>query len=372
MSKYLKKKGAPIFLRILKVVLISLLACSALLLAFYLSKLDRITYADEVEQMYAAQETEDAIPTELSGATIEPVVSADNEEEYQVAVDDLEFIENPEVPEGEVQQSNAVFNILLIGTDERTTKYNKNARADSMILVSIDKNNHTVKLVSLERGIGVPILEGEYEGQYDLLTHVFRWGGADLLVKTVEHCFKIDVNHYVRVNFAAVKKIVDAVGGIDIVLTKKEAEGLNLWALEGDDLVKTGENRMDGNTALRYARLRWIDSDWQRVGRQRKVILAVVDEVKDASLIKINNLADEVLPLVQTNLTKMEITELLLYAPNFLRSEFDQMTIPKKGTYGGMSIRNGGGAFAVDYTINNDLLYRFLYEGVSSEELLAE
>lgn len=367
MSKYLKKKPVPLFWKITGVFFLSVLVCASLLFAFYWSKLDRITYADEVEQMYAAQETEPAGSTEQG-----QVDAADEEEEFQISVEDLEIVENPEVPEGEIQQSNSVMNILLIGTDERTTKYNKNARADSMILVSIDKDKHTVKLVSLERGIGVPILDGELKGQYDLLTHIFRWGGADLLVKTVEHCFKIDVKHYVRVNFAAVEKIVDAVGGIDIVLTQKEAEGLNAWAVEGDAIVKTGENRMNGDTALRFARLRWIDSDWQRVGRQRKVILAIVDEMKDASLGRINNLADEVLPLVQTNLTKMEITELVLYAPNFLRSEFDQMTIPKKGTYGGMSIRNGGGAFAVDYAINNDLLYRFLYEGESSEKLLAE
>jgi LCP family protein required for cell wall assembly len=229
-----------------------------------------------------------------------------------------------------------------------------------------------VRLVSLERGIGVPILEGKYAGEYDLLTHIFRWGGADLLIKTVEHCFKIDVKHYVRLNFAAVEKIVDTIGGIDLEISEDEAFGLNEWAGDRNRIVHSGVNRVNGETALRFARLRWIDSDWQRVGRQRKVILSVVNELKDSSLKELDDLADEVLPLIQTNLTKLEIAELILYAPNFLRSEFDQMTIPKQGTYGGMAIRKGAGAFAVDYEINNDLLYRFLYEGATSEELLAE
>ena len=131
-------------------------------------------------------------------------------------------------------------------------------------------------------------------------------------------------------------------------------------------------NRVNGDTALRFARLRHIDSDWQRVGRQRKVILAVVDELKSSDLAELNQLADTILPLIQTNLTKLEIAELMLYAPNFLRSQFDQMTIPKQGTYGGIKIRNGAWGFGVDYEINNDLLYRFLYEGATSEELLAE
>jgi LCP family protein required for cell wall assembly len=283
----------------------------------------------------------------------------------------------PTVPESDVIESDGVMNILLIGTDERTSQYHTNARADSMIIVSINKNRNTVRLVSLERGIGVPILDGEYKGEYDLLTHIFRWGGADLLVRTVEHCFKIDVDHYVRLNFSAVKDIVDAVGGIQVNLSGAEADYLNS-ALDyhstsgNQEILVAGSNHVDGGTALAYARLREIDSDWQRVGRQRKVILAVVDALKGSTLLELNSLADTVLPLIQTNLSKIQIAELVLYAPNFLQSEFDQLTIPKKGTYGGMTIRGGGGAFAVDYEVNNAILKEFLYGDATSEELLAD
>ncbi|MBE6980421.1 MAG: LytR family transcriptional regulator [Ruminococcaceae bacterium] len=369
MAKYSNKKRiSPILLVLLSIVLLFVLLIG-IIFAFVWSKLDKITYADEIEDSYLATDPfdQDLDSNELNN----PETASD--EDLLIVIEGLDTqLEPPTVPDTEVQTDQNVLNILLIGTDERTTKYSKNARADSMILVSINKDLHTVRLVSLERGIGVPILEGELEGQYDLLTHIFRWGGADLLIKTVEHCFKVDVNHYVRVNFAAVEKIVDTIGGINIEMTAKEAEGINLWTPEGKPKVQAGLNRVNGETALSFARLRWIDSDWQRVGRQRKVILAVVDELKHSDLKELNNLADTVLPLIQTNLTKMEIAELMLYAPNFLRSQFDQMTIPKQGTYGGMGIRNGGGAFAVDYEINNDLLYRFLYEGATSEELLAE
>ena len=102
------------------------------------------------------------------------------------------------------------------------------------------------------------------------------------------------------------------------------------------------------------------------------MILSVVDKLKESSLLTLFDLADEVLPMIQTDLTKEEIVQLVLYAPSFLTSEFDEMTIPKQGTYGDMPIRNNSYGFKVDYEINNDLLYRFLYEGASSEELLAE
>ena len=325
------------------------------------SKLDKVAYADDIA----------SDPIETSGFS----ESGDypSEETYSVVFDPSFMMDTaPTIPDTAVVDDSDVMNILLIGTDERSTVYSDKARADSMILVSINRKLHTVRLVSLERGIGVPILEGKYAGEYDLLTHIFRWGGADLLIKTVEHCFKIDVKHYVRLNFAAVEKIVDTIGGIDLEISEDEAFGLNEWAGDHNRIVHPGVNRVNGETALRFARLRWIDSDWQRVGRQRKVILSVVNELKDSSLKELDNLADEVLPLIQTNLKKLEIAELILYAPNFFRSEFDQMTIPKQGTYGGMAIRKGAGAFAVDYEINNDLLYRFLYEGATSEELLAE
>ena len=375
MAKYLKKTKPNKFLLILLSMILLLILIVGFVFAFYWSKLDKITYADEIEFGYEDNYDDNEVINDgaQNAGDVADDADAADDEEFLVDIGELETLEAPpSIPDSDVNESDSVMNILLIGTDERTTKYSKNARADSMILVSINKELHTVRLVSLERGIGVPILDGELKGQYDLLTHIFRWGGADLLIQTVEHCFKINVDHYVRVNFAAVEKIVDTIGGISIEMSEKEAEGINLWTPEGKPRVHAGQNRVNGETALNFARLRWIDSDWQRVARQRKVILAVVDELKHSDLKELNNLADTVLPLIQTNLTKMEITELILYAPNFLKSEFDQMTIPKQGTYGGMGIRNGGGAFAVDYEINNDLLYRFLYEGATSAELLAE
>ena len=345
------------FLKILLIIFLTLLTCAMAVFGYVLDKLDRISYVEENELS-----TYPVVDPEL-----------DEEDDFTVDIGDLVISETqPVIPDTEINQDESVINILVLGTDERTVDFSSSARSDSMILVSIDKNKNTVRLVSFERGIGVPILEGKYAGQYDLLTHVFRWGGSELVVKTIEHCFKIDIDHYVRLNFTSVKKIVDAIGGIDVEMTQAEANSLN-WNKYVDvyDLIE-GTNRIDGETALAFARLRKIDSDWQRVGRQRRVILAVVDELKGSSLRELDNLANEVLPLIQTNMSKMDIAELVLYAPKFLESEFDQMTIPKAGTYGGIPIRGGQYGFGVDYEINNDLLYRFLYEGATSEELLAE
>ena len=373
-----KKKWKVVVLSIF--LLLIVLICGVV--AFFWSKLDLIEYDNEVNydvyrETTSQQITDSEQTGEMSGTDQEPQEEQVQEEaEDNIDISGLEMVETaPVIPESEVFEDANVLNILVIGTDERTKNFDTNARSDCMILVSIDRERNTVKLVSLERGIAAPILEGMYAGGHDWLTHIFRYGGAELLRKTVEHCFKVDVDHYVRFNFTSVTNVIDAIGGVDINLTNREAMGLNgqiATNARTKHPMKEGVNHVDGYDALQYARIRYIDSDWQRIERQRKLILAVVDALKNANLLELNNLANTVLPMVQTNLSKLEIAELVLYAPNFLKSEFDQMTIPKEGTYGGMGCIQGRGGFAVDYEINNDLLHRFLYEGATSEELLAE
>lgn len=354
-GKYLKKKKNW-FLRhkIITVVLIVILLLIALIVGYIWSKLSLIQYEDEIPQPQATEQGVSATEPEETEAV-----------DLQVDISGLEISETkPPIPEVEIEKKDEVVNILLIGTDERSKELNVNARSDSMIIVSINKDDKTVKLVSLERGMGVPILEGMYEGEWDLLTHVFRYGGADLLVKTVEHCFKVEIDHYVRVNFYAVVEAIDAIGGIHMELTRAEAQALTD---KYHSPLHAGDNYLDGRLTLGFARLRSIDSDWQRVERQRKVILATVDALKDSSLTELDNLLDQVLPLVQTNMSMLEIADLMLYSPNFLNSTFDQMTIPKQGTYGGMTGLNGTGLFAVDFEVNNQILKDFLYSKETGE-----
>lgn len=347
----LRKLFTGRFAKIVLGIILVLVICVVGFFSFVWNKLDLIQYSDEIDHQ---------------------VLEVVDDTEF-VDIGDLAISDTaPVIPDTEIIAEDNIQNILVLGTDERTKNFNYSARSDAMILVSINKDLETVRLVSFERAIGVPILEGELQGQYDLLTHIFRWGGSDLVVKTIEHCFKIDIDHYVRVNFNSVRMIVDTIGGINLNLTGAEATAINENLYNGAGILGSGENHLNGEQALSFARLRRIDSDWKRVERQRKVILAVVDALKGSSLLTLNDLADTVLPMVQTDMSKFDIAELVLYAPNFLVSEFDQMTIPKQGTYGGIPIRNNSYGYGVDYEINNDILYRFLYEGASSEALLEE
>lgn len=270
--------------------------------------------------------------------------------------DDMEYtVDSPiELPEDDIYVDKDVENILLIGTDERTAKFNYKARADSMIILSLNHKTGNIKLVSLERGMSVRI-PGRAD---DLLTHTFRYGGADLLLKTIRTHFRVDVDKYVRINFNTFETMINAAGGVDITLSEKEAYGLNTypngntWKL--DRVVSAGENHFNGFEALQYSRMRWIDSDWRRVERQRKVIIALKDKCSEMSLGELNEFAESCLPLVQTNISSTEMAGLLISLPNFLDADLQQMTIPKKGTYQGLG--------DVDFNANTKILHEFLYE----------
>lgn len=157
---------------------------------------------------------------------------------------------------------------------------------------------------------------------------------------------------------------IDSVGGIDITLTAAEAAYVNGGT--GRKTYVAGDNHLDSAAALTYARCRKIDSDWHRIERQRNVIQAVVTKTKDLSVTELNTLLNNVLPLVQTNLTRLEITELLLSAPKYRGVQIKQMTIPISGSYGGMRGLGGRSLFSVDFDTNAKALREFIYD-VKSE-----
>ena len=191
-------------------------------------------------------------------------------------------------------------------------------------------------------------------------------------MQTVRDCFKLDVERYVRVNFNVVSKAIDKIGGVDIELTQAEAEHLNSakknYYESGSDIqtVHAGTNHLNGDTAMAYARIRKIDSDWKRIERQRTVIQAAINQVKNSDVFTLNALADAILPMVQTNLTKAEITRLMLEVPVFLSegSTMEQMTIPTDDTCWNSIGVDGRKMIGVDFEANAQVLKEFFY-GVS-------
>lgn len=262
---------------------------------------------------------------------------------------------------GEIIWDDDVINILLIGTDERTDgSYSENARGDACMLLSVNISGDApvISLVSLERGMGVPILAGPYAGQWDWLTHAFRYGGAELLMEEVSEVLKVNVDYYVRINFNIFVHAIDTLGGVTVNFDQAEAEAFKR-AGHGDAVV--GDNHLDGEKALYYARLRYIDSDWVRIQRQREIVLSVFEKCRNKSFEELDDLVDSLLPLVRTNIPESKVAEFMKLIPFLPKTTTQQMTIPAAGTYGHMVGMGGRNMFAVDFEQNSNILKQFLY-----------
>lgn len=292
------------------------------------------------------------------------LTEAMRESTIYVGMEDKEAVEAT----GGVLWDDNVINILLIGTDERTDgTYSENARGDAIMLLSVNINEEIpkVSLVSLERGMGVPILRGPYAGQWDWLTHTFRYGGAELLMTEVSECLKVDVAFYVRVNFNIFIHAIDTLGGVTVNFDEAEAESFRNSGMLN---AVVGANHLNGEQALSYARLRYIDSDWVRIQRQREIVLSVLESCRGRSLEELDSIVDSLLPLVQTNIPESKVAEFMMLLPRMRKAVTQQMTIPVEGTYGHMLGMGDRSMFAVDFEANSEILQDFLYPQLNASE----
>ena len=127
--------------------------------------------------------------------------------------------------------------------------------------------------------------------------------------------------------------IIDTIGGVDVELTAQEAEALNRSVSYNDwgtYEVHEGRNHLDRHYALWYSRLRAIDSDWNRQGRQRTVLQQVQEAVRGLSVVELMKLADSILPMIHTNLSREDVVSILKCLPKLTRGTVSQLQVPDK------------------------------------------
>lgn len=242
--------------------------------------------------------------------------------EDTVKAEDLELVDAEELDDEEL------LNVLLIGQDRHIGQTGR-TRSDTLIVVSINMETHRVSMISFLRDLYVQI--PDYTSNRINAAYVF--GGYNLLKQVFLKNFGIHLDGYIEVDFANFISVIDTLGGVDIYLTDDEAE------IVGGDVTQ-GINHLTGKQALTYARIRQLDSDFGRTGRQRAVLLSVFNGVKSLGLSEIMNLLDTCLPLLTTSFTNIEITtyavKLIPYASEIKVSTF---TVPAAGTYADETVR---------------------------------
>ena len=131
-------------------------------------------------------------------------------------------------------------------------------------------------------------------------------------------------------------------------------------------------NHLNGNQALGYARIRKINglyghSDFGRTGRQRAILNSIFNAYKEKSLLELISIAEEVLPLITTDLEKTEIIKLLTTAVNLNINEIEQLRIPIDNHYKSLSDKNY--ILVPDWEVNIKVLHEFIYGKEESKEI---
>ena len=265
---------------------------------------------------------------------------------------------------GIIEQSGNIINILLIGQDRREGE--GRARSDAMILCTINKTTNTLTMTSFMRDMYVQIPgygANRINASYEI-------GGMQLLDACLEKNFGVRVDGNVEVDFSRFMEIIDMLDGVDLVLTAAEANYLNErgnWDVDdntsGQWNLKAGKNHLTGEQALAYSRIRKIGDDFGRTERQRKVLGALIEKVKDQSVLELNGLLQRMLPMLATDMSNSEI---LGYAMDLfpMLSDMKIVTqrVPANGTYSDAVI-SGMMVLKVDLDANRKLL-----EAVMSEQ----
>ncbi|MBQ3136889.1 MAG: LCP family protein [Clostridia bacterium] len=275
---------------------------------------------------------------------------------------DESIVPNAYVDESTLTSSNDVVNILFLGSDARSEV--EGQRSDTMMLFSIDKQNKKLKLTSFLRDSYVYIPSKKYNTK---LNAAFSYGGTQLVKDTLEYNFGVKIDNYIMVDFKAFRQLVDLLGGITVKgVTEAEAK----YMREEVKLkkVKKGTNKMNGKTALWYCRIRYVDNDFRRTERQRKVIGAIVEKALKTNPLKLMSIVKQVLPNISTDISSSELIGLAAGAAlRYIHYDIEQQQIPAENTWYDARI-SGQLVLKMDMEENKEILKSFLYDKDSKKK----
>ena len=334
------KKWVKKLLVALGIVLAVLLVIAAAIFIWADSLLDNINHIDATEQTYASEDLADIVdPTDVE-PTVEQAES--------------------------IFAGKNIINVLLVGQDRRPG--DGRMHSDAMIFCTLNKATNTLTMTSFMRDMWVYIPD-----HYNQRINVpYMVGGFPLLNETLDYNFGVSADYNVEVDFNGFMTAIDIVGGVEVELTKKEADYLNKygnWDIEGNNnwTLVEGNNLLTGSQALAYSRIRAIGDDFQRTNRQRTVLTALIEKAKTLNVSEIYNLVKSVLPLVSTDMTNSEIMALVVEVLPMLGDlKVVSQRIPLDGEF---SFANKGGASVIELSKSNfDAAKELLAKTMATEE----
>ena len=291
------------------------------------------------------------------------VSKLDKIQKPKVEQDQIEV--NESLQESTMETMKGYTTVALFGLDTREAgQLGSGNRSDTIIIANINNDTKEVKLVSVYRDTYLNLTNGKY----NKCNSAYSSGGPAQAISMLNTNLDLDIEYYVSVDFAALTKTVDLLGGIDIDVDDTEIEHLNNYIVETSKvtgiqtqpLTSTGLQTLDGVQATSYCRIRYTaGDDFKRTERQREVIQELVRKAKTMEISKINDIINAVFPKIATNYSNKELLEM---APQMIGYDIaDTAGFPFDRETGTISGR-GSCVIPVNLAENVRQLHEFLYE----------
>lgn len=270
-----------------------------------------------------------------------------------------------QVPGNAPRVEDHVVNILLLGEEKIGSEYSR-GRTDLIMIATLDTEQRSVKLTSLMRDMLVAI-PGHTDNR---INTVYQKGGVELLYEVIETNFEIVPDGYMLVDFDSFEQVINNLDGVSIELTAEEAEYLNTTNYISNPAYRNvvpGWNKMNGNQALGYCRIRHVatsnnaHSDFGRTSRQRVVLNAIFEKMKTKNLFQLAITADACLPLVETDLSATQISEYMEKAVESRITSFEQMRIPINGSFSDATYNGIKDLIQINFPENIRALHEFIF-----------
>ena len=254
------------------------------------------------------------------------------------------------------------YTVAVFGVDSRNGNLGKDALSDVNMICQVNRESGEIRLVSIYRDTYVQINK---DGTYHKFNEAYFKGGPEQAIWTLENNLDVKVDDYITFNWKAVVDGINILGGVDIEITDAEfkyingfiTETVNSTGVGSYQLEHAGMNHLDGVQAVAYARLRLMDTDYQRTQRQRKVVSLAFDKAKQADFATLSSLIAVILPQTSTSIT---VDDLLPFAKGISKYKLGETTgFPfDKQT---MDIGKKDCVIAVTLKSNVIALHNFLY-----------
>lgn len=233
---------------------------------------------------------------------------------------DVSKVRNENIDISQKQKMSGYWTVAVFGVDSRNGDVGKGANADVQIIANVNMGTGDITLTSVYRDTYLNLGKGD---RYSKSNAAYAEGGPEQAVAMLNKNLDLDIENYVTFNWKAVADVIDLLGGVDIDVSKAAFYYMNAYIHEtclksgisaqnpaAMYIKNAGPQHLNGVQAVAYARLRYMDSDFERTKRQREVISQCLDLAKKTDLATLTKIIDTVLPQVAFNIDTADIIEL--------------------------------------------------------------